>query len=70
MLLESQIVIFVLNFITSDRLNNEKSDRTPVLIASLRDLYQQGVTFYSTDISSRWDCPVRDNILVESNIHF
>jgi len=27
-----------------------------------------GVAFYSTYIQSLWDCPVRDNMLVESEM--
>jgi hypothetical protein len=44
--------------------------RSFVFITSLWDLSYSGVTYYPTNIQSLWDCPVRDNILVESKLHF
>jgi hypothetical protein len=44
--------------------------RSLVFITSLWDLSYLEVTYYPNNIQSLWDCPVRNNILVESKLHF
>jgi hypothetical protein len=66
---QMQLLIYLY---TGVRENYEETNRTLGFITSLRDLYLEGVTFCATNISSLWDCPIRDPAMagVESKMKF